>query len=196
MLPAAAAKRGGPAPAASQPTGFASVSGVDATAPAVAGEGDDSEKLWRRILHDGVAPGTASATIMASPAPPPAAGQTPNQAPNQNADDFEIIFRPDPTVYDGRYANNGWLQELPKPLTTLTWDNAAIVSPRTAERLGLESRNLFAGGGFEVDVVKLSFKGREVEAPVWVLPGHGDRVHLPAEEMRAKLAKLIEQIRR
>jgi MoCo/4Fe-4S cofactor protein with predicted Tat translocation signal len=144
------------------------------TAPVVAGEGDDSEKLWRRILHDGVAPGTASAAITASPTPPSAAGQTPNQAPNQNADDFEIIFRPDPTVYDGRYGNNGWLQELPKPLTTLTWDNAAIVSPRTAERLGLESRNLFAGGGFEVDVVKLSFKGREVEAPVWILPGHPD----------------------
>ena len=50
---------------------------------------------------------------------------------------LEIVFRPDPTVCDGRFANNGWLQELPRPLTKLTWDNAALMSPRTAERLGV-----------------------------------------------------------
>ena len=47
----------------------------------------------------------------------------------------EIVFRPDPSVYDGRFANNGWLQELPKPITRLTWDNAALLSPATAARL-------------------------------------------------------------
>ena len=52
---------------------------------------------------------------------------------------LEIIFRPDPTIYDGRFANNGWLQELPKPLTKLTWDNAALVSPATAQKLQLEN---------------------------------------------------------
>ncbi len=52
-------------------------------------------------------------------------------------DKYEIVFATDPTIYDGRYANNGWLQELPKPLTKLTWGNAALVSPATAERLGL-----------------------------------------------------------
>ena len=53
---------------------------------------------------------------------------------------LEVIFRPDPTIYDGRFANNGWLQELPKPITKLTWDNAAIMSPATAHRLGVEAR--------------------------------------------------------
>ena len=51
---------------------------------------------------------------------------------------LEVIFRPDPTIYDGRFANNGWLQELPKPITKLTWDNAAILSPATAHRLGVK----------------------------------------------------------
>ena len=50
-----------------------------------------------------------------------------------------MIFRPDPTIYDGRFANNGWLQELPKPITKLTWDNAAIISPATAHRLGVQN---------------------------------------------------------
>ena len=49
-------------------------------------------------------------------------------------DGLEINFRPDPTVWDGRFANNGWLQELPKPLTKLTWENAALINPVTAGR--------------------------------------------------------------
>jgi hypothetical protein len=52
---------------------------------------------------------------------------------------FEVNFRRDPTVYDGRFANNGWLQELPKPMTKLTWDNAALIAPRTAERSGVRT---------------------------------------------------------
>jgi len=87
------------------------------------------------------------------------------------AGSLELIFRPDPSVYDGRFANNGWLQELPKPLTKLTWDNAAFVSPRTAEKLGVVTE----------DVVELRYRGATVEAPVWVLPGHADdcaTVHL------------------
>ena len=84
---------------------------------------------------------------------------------------LEIIFRPDPTVWDGQFANNGWLQELPKPLTKLTWDNAAMLSLATAQRLGVKNG----------EVVKLRLEGREVQAPVWVMPGHPDEsvtVHL------------------
>ena len=77
---------------------------------------------------------------------------------------LELIFRPDPHVYDGQFANNGWLQELPKPHTRLTWDNAALISPATAERMGLTNEEL----------VELRFQGRRVQAPAWILPGHPD----------------------
>ncbi|HEV2764258.1 MAG TPA: 4Fe-4S dicluster domain-containing protein, partial [Pyrinomonadaceae bacterium] len=90
-------------------------------------------------------------------------------------------------VYDGRFANNAWLQELPKPLTKLTWDNAAIVSPSTAARVGLgrpgkgpdvEDLNNAGSRGteFHNDVVELRFRGRTVRAPVFVMPGQPDNV--------------------
>ncbi len=72
-----------------------------------------------------------------------------------------MVFRPDPSVYDGRFANNAWLQELPKSLTKLTWDNAALVAPGTAARL-----NLVSG-----DMVRLTHEGRSLEIPVWLAPG-------------------------
>ena len=103
---------------------------------------------------------------------------------------WEIVFRLDPTLFDGRFANNGWLQELPKPVTKLTWDNAALMSPRTAEKLGISyvhgSSSRFSSTGGEhghalVDVVELTYRGRKVKAPVWIQPGHADdaiSVHL------------------
>src|SRR5262249_18268412 len=88
---------------------------------------------WRHSLNDGIVAGTAL---------PP---KTPNvrlgdwaAAPQAAAaSGLEIAFRPDPTVFDGRYANNGWLQELPKHLTQLTWDNVALMSLETARSLGI-----------------------------------------------------------
>ena len=77
---------------------------------------------------------------------------------------LEIVFKPDPTVWDGRFSNNGWLQELPKPISKLTWDNAALVSPKLALHYGLQNN----------DVVELAFKGRSVHAPVWIMPGQAE----------------------
>ena len=79
-------------------------------------------------------------------------------------DSIEIIFRPDPNVYDGRWSNVGWLQELPKPVTNLSWDNAAIVSGATLTKLGLE----------EDDIVEMTVGNGRVKAPVIVAPGHPD----------------------
>ncbi len=77
---------------------------------------------------------------------------------------FELIFRPDPTIWDGRFTNNGWLQELPKPISKLVWENAAFMSLATAERLGV------ADGG----VVAITSQGRTIEAPALVSPGHAE----------------------
>jgi len=127
--------------------------------------GADFESGWRRALHDGVVPGTAFPTKTAAaksipPEPPPS---TPAVAAAAGAE-LEVVFRPDPTIHDGRFANNGWLQELPKTITKLTWDNAAIVSVATAARLGLKKE----------DVVGIKLDGRQVSAPVWIEPGHPD----------------------
>jgi len=115
----------------------------------------DFQKIWEKTVHDGFMADTAlsekAVTLQNLDLPNPSI-----------IDGLEINFRPDPTIWDGRYANNGWLQELPKPFTRLTWDNAAIISPTLAEERGLNNG----------DVIALNLNGTAVRAPVWVLPGH------------------------
>jgi Fe-S-cluster-containing dehydrogenase component len=79
--------------------------------------------------------------------------------------DLEIVFRPDPTIWDGRFANNGWLQELPKPLAKLSWGSAAFLSPALAQRLGVENE----------DVLDLTYRSRAVQIPAWIMPGQADQ---------------------
>lgn len=119
------------------------------------------ETYWETSLHDGVLAGTAFPAITVS-ARSDAAGSVPSA--NFGSDDIEIVFKPDPTVFDGRFANNGWLQETSKPNTKLTWDNGAMISPRTAQKLGL----------IDGDYVKLQVSGREVKAGIVLVPGHAD----------------------
>jgi molybdopterin-containing oxidoreductase family iron-sulfur binding subunit len=119
------------------------------------------DAYWDATLRDGVAAGTEPPPItpslrldLATIVPPavPAAGA------------LEVVFAPDPTQADGRYANNAWLQELPKPLTTLTWDNAALMGPRLAARLGVANE----------DRIELQLGDARVVAPVWVVPGQAE----------------------
>jgi molybdopterin-containing oxidoreductase family iron-sulfur binding subunit len=138
------------------------------------------EKFWNRALHDGIIPGTQAATKSphlqegwAKKAWPDGGASTPS-APKEG--EYEAVFRLDPTVFDGRFANNGWLQELPKPLTKLTWDNAVLVGPKTAADLGVKPAAEGSRGGQHgemiTDVVELTFAdGRSVKAPVWITPG-------------------------
>jgi MoCo/4Fe-4S cofactor protein with predicted Tat translocation signal len=126
---------------------------------------DGFEAAWHRALHDGVVEGTAFEAVPVRLAPgweppPPAAADG----------GLAVQFAPDPSVWDGRFADDAWLQELPRPLTKLVWDNAMLIAPGTAARLGL------AGG----DGAVLDLHGRTVEGPVWPLPGHApDCVTLP-----------------
>jgi molybdopterin-containing oxidoreductase family iron-sulfur binding subunit len=108
------------------------------------------------------------------------------------ATDLEINFRADPTLYDGRFANNGWLQEMPKPVTRMTWDNAVYMSPDTAAKHGIPRERFRWTGGehgrSQVPIIELKFRGRTVIAPVWVLPGHPNNsvtVHLGFGRKRA-----------
>ena len=123
------------------------------------------EDNWQTALHDGVVRGTASAAVaveLRQPLPLPAETGQPLAAAG-----LELQLRPDPTVWDGRFANNGWLQETSKPITKLTWDNAALVSPSTAERLGLSNEQV---------VTLNTGSTKTVDAPVWIVPGQADAV--------------------
>ena len=118
----------------------------------------DFEVFWRTALHDGLIADSAL------PVKTPTWKGDIAAAPSVAAQGLDLVFRPDPAVWDGRFANNGWLQELPKPLTKLTWDNAALISPAAAERLGVQNG----------EVVELTYAARRLKAPAWILPGQAD----------------------
>jgi molybdopterin-containing oxidoreductase family iron-sulfur binding subunit len=122
------------------------------------------ETDWRTALHDGVVAGTEASPKRVALKAGWAEALATQDRQDGGAGGLEVVFRPDPTIWDGRFANNGWLQELPKPLTKLTWDNAALIGPATAERLGLSTG----------DLVELRYRERALRAPVWILPGHAD----------------------
>lgn len=122
--------------------------------------GGDFEASWRRALHEGVVADTASSTRGGSPVAPSMIPRRVEQG------GLEAVFRYDPTIYDGRFANNGWLQELPKPLLKTTWDNVVLLSPATAARLEVKSE----------DLLEISLSGGRLSMPVWVSPGHADEM--------------------
>ncbi|HET9533482.1 MAG TPA: TAT-variant-translocated molybdopterin oxidoreductase [Blastocatellia bacterium] len=146
----------------------------------------DFESAWRRALHDGFIANSALAQKQVSVSGAWAAS-LPQQSP-ADASAIEILFRPDPTIYDGQFSNNGWLQELPKPISKLTWDNAALISPATARRLGVESRAGNRGGEILADQIEIQYHGRSLVIPVWVTPGQPDNcitLHLGYGRRRA-----------
>jgi MoCo/4Fe-4S cofactor protein with predicted Tat translocation signal len=132
------------------------------------------DRKWNRVLHDGLLSGSELPEVVPDPTVQPLAGAGSANRAGASAEagapgspgDLEIVFLPSPSLHDGRFANDGWLQELPDPLTKLTWDNPALVSPKTAESLGLANE----------DWVRLDYAGRSLELPVWLLPGMTDGV--------------------
>jgi MoCo/4Fe-4S cofactor protein with predicted Tat translocation signal len=108
----------------------------------------------------------ATAAQASTPAVMPAPAPTPTPAPPVPiAGGLELVFRPDPTVWDGRFANNGWLQEAPKPLTKLTWDTAAWISPKLAEETNLDRG----------DIIVLRYRGVTARMPIFIVPGQPDQ---------------------
>jgi MoCo/4Fe-4S cofactor protein with predicted Tat translocation signal len=132
--------------------------------------GGQDEGRWRRTLHDGFLADSAFPTVTpsANRSGLRAAAETLHERWVATSDSdsgggggWEIVFRPHPTLYDGRFANNGWLQEVPDPMTKLTWDTAVLLSPAAAAELGLERG----------DIVRITYGGRSLEAPAMVQPG-------------------------
>ena len=120
--------------------------------------GADFDAFWRKSLHDGWIEGTTFTPKQAS------AKSVNSESAKADEKAIEINFRRDPSVYDGQFSNNGWLQELPKPMNKLTWDNPVLMSPAMAERMGIKTE----------DMVELELNGKKVTAPVWVQAGHPD----------------------
>jgi Fe-S-cluster-containing dehydrogenase component len=139
---------------------------VRATWTGLLGE-DDFERRWVRMLHDGLAPETPGGDEGDTSGGPPAEviGRAFALAQQRSAPGgYELTFQLCRSVHDGRFANLAWLQEMPDPITKITWDNAALVSPATAAELGVS----------DGDVVALTFGERSVELPVWRQPGQTD----------------------
>jgi MoCo/4Fe-4S cofactor protein with predicted Tat translocation signal len=135
------------------------------------------EAWWRQSLHDGF---VADSAFLAKPVSLGANWSNQNQPTSQPAQSgtFELVFRTDPSTYDGRFANNGWLQELPKPLTKITWDNVAIISPKSALALsGVKNDGAKKGREHYVSMADLvDQQGRTLRAPLWIMPGQPDGV--------------------
>ena len=130
-----------------------------------AGAGFDA--FWAESLRRGVVADSAAATLRLTPRPLAAQSAGPGPTAEAEQDDGVVaVFSADPSVHDGRFANNAWLQELPRPHTKLTWDNAVLIGPATAAKHGLASG----------DVLRASALGRTLEAPAWVLSAHAEGV--------------------
>lgn len=121
---------------------------------------------WEQILHDGIADEDNFPEVT-----PSVSSEFSGNIEQTESEGIEVVIRPDSKVFDGRYANNGWLQELPDPMTKITWDNVALMSPKTADKLGIEKAGL---GVAEVEVITIDVNGTKVEIPAWVQPGHAD----------------------
>ncbi len=133
------------------------------------------EENWKKFLHDGYWEGSAAAPVTAeydwaSAAPAILAGRV---LPPPTAQQLEVVFQRDYRLDDGRYNNNGWLQELPDPITKLTWDNVILLSERTAAELGVVVVD-HAMNNLRVPVVRLEAGGRAIEGPAWIQPGLAD----------------------
>jgi MoCo/4Fe-4S cofactor protein with predicted Tat translocation signal len=114
------------------------------------------EKAWRKALHDGIVANSAAASVGSLKLQ-----SGPFAQPHGSAGGLDVLLTADASVYDGRFANNGWLQEMPDPMTKLAWDNAAVIAPATAKQLAVSSG----------DVLEITVGGRKLRIPAYVLPG-------------------------
>ncbi len=118
----------------------------------------DFDPFWKTSLHDGFVPGTQVGNVNGAGSPTLPALEI---QPISGGSEFEVVLRPDSTIGDGTYSNNGWLQELPKPQTKMTWENSVTVSPSTAADMKINTG----------DYLRVTVGGKSIEGPAWILPG-------------------------
>ena len=126
-------------------------------------------KPWRRVLHDGVwkdAPSTIANSKSNKVAALKLINELPRHVKDLSANNLEVVVHASATMYDGHYANNGWMMECPDPVTKLAWDNAALIGPETAKELGVHSE----------DVVTLKINGIDFKTVVFIMPGQAKYV--------------------
>src|SRR6185503_4522072 len=125
--------------------------------------GGKDDEQWKKFLHDGYLTESAAKAISM-----PVAGLKIDSASGGVAaptkDILEVVFMRDYRIDDGRYSNNGWLQEMPEPITKTVWDGLVMISRKTAEELGVKNQ----------DVVEIELGGRKIRGPIWVVPGFAD----------------------
>ncbi len=127
--------------------------------------GDRSEGAWSKFLHDGFLAGSAAKTVSANFNTVAAAQAVATvKASTPSKDSLEVVLHRDYSLDDGRYANNGWMQEFPDPITKITWDNAVLLSRKTATELGVKNS----------DVVEIALGDRKVKGAIWIQPGMAD----------------------
>ena len=139
----------------------AQMSGYDIVRETFQSIGGKDDEQWKKFLHDGFLKDSAGKPVNAEGknAGGPAGGLA---LPTK--DNLEVVFMRDYRVDDGRYSNNGWLQEMPDPITKTVWDGLVLISRKTADELGLKNQ----------DVVEIELNGKKVRGPIWVQPGFAD----------------------
>lgn len=150
------------------------------------------EEQWNEILHDGIDPNSGFENADVSLAGNFSSAIS-SELSSEAISGIEITIKPDATLFDGRYANNGWLQELPDPMTKITWDNVALMSPATAESLGINPERSFSNN--EVPTVRISAGDATIEIAAWVQPGHADdSITLTAGYGRENLGRVADGV--
>ena len=162
---------------------LARIAGLDDTTPynivretfRAVGGGDD--EAWKKFLHDGYLADSAAkpvdVTLNAQAVSAAFAGAGPASVTAPSKDNLEVVFHRDYKMDDGRFNNNGWMQELPDPITKMTWENVFLMSVKTAKDLGLFSPSK-ENNRIQAVWAKIELDGRTVEGPVWTQPGQAD----------------------
>lgn len=122
------------------------------------------EREWEKILHDGLYKNTIIKKEQVRPSSKTSTTQL-NNFIKLDDNKFEIVFNASSSVYDGRFANNGWLQEIPKPVTSLTWDNAALISIKVAKKLNIKNGQM----------IEIKIDNKSIKLPAWITPGQNQK---------------------